>query len=180
MHINSTLQPLWNQVWKFLPGCFSNGYHLTGGSMHIRSGAFGFGRYGLGCLPATSPFSEPQRHGSEVPSAWCGGTETTHRHSVTHTRETAELSKHIWTLKDNNINHTISWNILARAKPYNSANKRCNLCLLQKFIIIRQPERSTLNKRNELVSSCRHRNKVLLRSNWQYPRGNTLGTTLII
>ena len=78
-----------------------------------------------------------------------------------HSRNVTELSKHIWTLKDNNIDHTISWNILARAKPYNSANKRCNLWLLEKFIIIRQPERSTLNKRNELVSSCRHRNKVL-------------------
>ena len=59
----------------------------------------------------------------------------------------------------------ISWNILARAKPHNSANRRCNLCLLEKFIVIRQPERSTLNKRNELVSLCRHRNKALLRYN---------------
>ena len=76
-----------------------------------------------------------------------------------HSRNSSELSKHMWDFKDNNIAHTISWNILA------SANKRCNLCLLEKFIIICQPERSTLNKRNELVSSCRHRNKSLLRYN---------------
>ena len=59
MHINSTLESLWNQFWKFLGGCFSNRYLTKGGSIHIRSGDFGFGRYGLGRLQATSPFSEP-------------------------------------------------------------------------------------------------------------------------
>lgn len=80
----------------------------------------------------------------------------------------AERSNHIWTLKDNNIAHIISWNILASARPYNTANKRCNLCLREKVIIIRQPERFTLNKTNKLVSSCPQRNKALLRSNWHY------------
>ena len=51
MHINSTLEPLWNQFWKFLGGCFSNRYLIKGD--------IGFGRYGLGRLQATSPFSEP-------------------------------------------------------------------------------------------------------------------------
>ena len=59
MYINSTLESLWNQFWKFLGGCFSNRYLIKGGSIHIRSGDFGFGRYGLGRLQATSPFSEP-------------------------------------------------------------------------------------------------------------------------
>ena len=76
-----------------------------------------------------------------------------------------ELSKYVWSLKDNNINHIITWQIIARAKPYSSASKRCNLCLLEKFIIIREPHRCTLNKRNELVSCCRHRKKSLQRSN---------------
>ena len=51
MHINSMLEPLWNQFWKFLGGCFSNRYLIKGD--------IGFGRYGLGRLQATSPFSEP-------------------------------------------------------------------------------------------------------------------------
>ena len=51
MHINSTLEPLWNQFWKFLGGCFSNRYLIKGD--------IGFGRYGLGRLQAMSPFSEP-------------------------------------------------------------------------------------------------------------------------
>ena len=72
----------------------------------------------------------------------------------------------IKSLKDNNINHVITWQVIARAKPYNSASKRCNLCLLEKFIVIREPHRCTLNKRNELVSGCRHKKKSLQRSNW--------------
>ena len=44
------------------------------------------------------------------------------------------------------------------------SSKRCNLCLKEKFLIIYRPKLSTLNKRNELVSSCRHRNKALLRN----------------
>ena len=80
-------------------------------------------------------------------------------------RNSTELSKHIWTLKDNNIEHLISWRILASHSPYNNSSKRCNLCLKEKLLIICRPELSTLNKRNELVSSCRHRNKTLLRNN---------------
>ena len=80
-------------------------------------------------------------------------------------RNSTELSKHIWTLKDNNIEHFISWRILASHSPYNSSSKSCNLCLKEKLLIICRPELSTLNKRNELVSSCRHRNKTLLRNN---------------
>ena len=75
-----------------------------------------------------------------------------------------ELSKHIWTLKDNCIDHFISWRILSSHSPYSSASKRCNLCLEEKFLIICQPDLSTLNKHNELVSSCHHRNKALLRN----------------
>ena len=81
-----------------------------------------------------------------------------HTASFRHTRlrNSTELSKHIWTHKDSNIKHFISWRILSSSSPYNSASKRCNLCLKEKFLIICRPELSTLNNRNELVSSCRH------------------------
>ena len=59
----------------------------------------------------------------------------------------------------------ISWRILALHSPYNTSSKRFNLCLKEKLLIICRLELSTLNKRNELVSSCRHRNKTLLRNN---------------
>ncbi|KAL9959196.1 hypothetical protein ACROYT_G036291 [Oculina patagonica] len=80
-------------------------------------------------------------------------------------RNSTELSKHIWTLKDNNIDHSISWRIISSCSSYNSSSKRCNLCLKEKLLIICRPDLSSLNKRNELVSSCRHRNKALLCNN---------------
>lgn len=80
-------------------------------------------------------------------------------------RNSTELSKHIWQLKDKNIDHKITWRILARARPYSNASKRCNLCLMEKFIIICKTGTGTLNRRNELVSSCRHRIKSLQRNN---------------
>ena len=33
-------------------------------------------------------------------------------------RNSTELSKHVWSLKDNNIEHEITWQIVCLAKPY--------------------------------------------------------------
>ena len=73
-----------------------------------------------------------------------------------------ELSKHIWQLKSKQ-QHTIKWKILAKAKPYSNLTKRCNLCTTEKHFIITKPELATLNKRNELISTCRHRRKFIRR-----------------
>ena len=90
-----------------------------------------------------------------------------HTASFRHTkhRNCTELSKHVWSLKDSNIDYSISWRIISSSSSYNSSSKRCNLCLKEKFLIICRPDLSSLNKRNELVSSCRHRNKALLCNN---------------
>ena len=81
-------------------------------------------------------------------------------------KNSTELSKHIWTLKNDNIDYSISWRVLSSSSPYNSFSKRCNLCLKEKFLITCPPHLSSLNKRNELVSSCWHRNKALLCNSW--------------
>ena len=54
--------------------------------------------------------------------------------------------------------------ILKRAKSYSNITKRCNLCLWEKFFIICKPDMATLNRRNELVSTCRHASKFLLKN----------------
>ena len=76
-----------------------------------------------------------------------------------------ELSKHLWQLKDQKKDFTISWKILAKAKSYTNLTKRCNLCNTEKFYIIYKPDTATLSKRNELVSTCRHKRKFLLKFN---------------
>jgi hypothetical protein len=77
-------------------------------------------------------------------------------------RNSTELSKYIWNLKNNNISYSIRWKILKRAKSYSNASKRCNLCIWEKYFIICKPDIATLNRRNELVSTCRHANKFLI------------------
>ena len=57
------------------------------------------------------------------------------------------------------VGDIINWKILKRARCYNPASDRCNLCLWEKYSITFEPTMATLNKRNELVSSCRHYKK---------------------
>ena len=77
-------------------------------------------------------------------------------------RNSTTLSQVIWKLKDSNIPHTISWSIISKAKAYTPASKSCHLCLKEKYFIICQPSKSSLNTRNELASECRHHKRHLL------------------
>ena len=77
-------------------------------------------------------------------------------------KNATELSKYIWNLKDQKIEYKIKWRKVKQAKPYSNTNKKCNLCLWEKFFIICRPTMATLNKRNELISCCRHSKKFLL------------------
>ena len=79
-------------------------------------------------------------------------------------KNATELSKHIWKLKESNLEYNIEWSIIGKAKPYSNTNKRCSLCIQEKFIIICKPNLATLNRRNELISTCRHNNKFLLKN----------------
>ena len=72
------------------------------------------------------------------------------------------LAKHIWKLKDNKENYKISWSIISSASAYNNISKRCNLCLTEKLHIIKADKACNLNRRNELISKCRHENKYFL------------------
>ena len=74
------------------------------------------------------------------------------------------LVKHVWKLKDKNVDYKIKWKIIKQAKPYSNNSNRCNLFLWEKYFILCHPSLAALNKRNELVSSCRHANKFLLRN----------------
>lgn len=103
---------------------------------------------------------------------YIGLTETTfktryanHKMSFNHEkhRHNTELSKYIWQLKERDKAYSITWRILARASPYNPATKRCNLCIAEKYFIIYKHTMGTLNKRDELTSTCRHAGKYSLR-----------------
>ena len=76
-------------------------------------------------------------------------------------RNATELSKHIWSLKDTKTEFTMTWKVMARARPYSNATKRCNLCITEKFFIICESQAGTLNKRN--VLACHHTTKYLIK-----------------
>ena len=67
-------------------------------------------------------------------------------------QNSTELSKHIWNLKERNLNYKIKWKILSHAPHYSNRTKRCNLCITEKYFIICKPKAVTLNKKNELVN----------------------------
>ena len=74
-----------------------------------------------------------------------------------------KLSKHIWSLKDENKDFDIKWFILKKSSGYSIISKQCNLCLLGKLVICNFKEKDRLlNKRLDLVSKCRHENKYML------------------
>ena len=73
------------------------------------------------------------------------------------------LSKYVWKLKDEKIPFNITWNIHARAFPRGPGAKHCDICVTEKYHILKAEQSSSLNSRRELLSKCRHRGKYLLK-----------------
>ena len=73
---------------------------------------------------------------------------------------TPTLFKHIWDLKNQGKRYDLEWESIDRAGPFNPTTRKCRLCQIEKYYIL--PEGATLNKRQELYNTCRHRLKDLL------------------
>ena len=90
----------------------------------------------------------------------------------------SKLSLEFWDLKDSGFDidryKDISFQILKKCAPYQAGDKKCNLCLTEKLLIMKN-EKNVINKRDEFVSKCRHRLKFMLR-NFR-PRRGTRGET---
>jgi len=90
-----------------------------------------------------------------------------HKKSFSHEKheKDTELSKYVWEMRRNNIEPIITWSIAKETTGYNAINKTCNLCLSEKFLILNFKDKpNLLNKRNEIVSKCRHQTKFTLSS----------------
>ena len=79
---------------------------------------------------------------------------------ISHINDT-ELSKYLWMLKANGTDYHLKWSIKSYAFQYKCGTRRCDLCLTEKMIIALADQKE-LNKRTELISKCRHRNKFIL------------------
>ena len=71
------------------------------------------------------------------------------------------LSRYLWKLKESGIKYSIKGSVMQRARAYRSGLRQCNLCLAEKLCILNADKRFLLNKKSELISSCRHKNKFL-------------------
>ena len=79
---------------------------------------------------------------SNPPQTYIGHTEGTfklrynnHKSSFNckSKKYSTRLSEHIWHLKENKVNYSVSWKIIKKAKSFNPASNRCNLCNWEKF-----------------------------------------------
>ena len=77
-------------------------------------------------------------------------------------KNNTRLSTHIWKLKEENKPYDIDWEILDRAGTHNPVSKKCRLCLKEIYYIMFRPDSASLNSRNELFNTCRHRKQKLL------------------
>ena len=87
---------------------------------------------------------------------------------LNHKKSATTLSEFIWKLKESKTEYMyhLSWDVIERAQPYSAATNRCNLCIAEKYFILKT--KTSLNKRREIFSSCPHRKKHLLQ-NYQWP-----------
>ena len=78
---------------------------------------------------------------------------------------TTALSSHIWDLKRKGINYKLSWKIIDRGQQYSPISGICALCTCEKYQILFNPERGTLNKKTEIFGHCLHKSSKLLIKN---------------
>ncbi|MCP3849480.1 MAG: hypothetical protein GY694_04465 [Gammaproteobacteria bacterium] len=70
------------------------------------------------------------------------------------------LSKYLW---ENNANTTpnIEWKILKKCKTFEKGQTKCDLCLSEKFFIIKNLKKPNLiNKRTDIGNKCIHKRKT--------------------
>ena len=79
-------------------------------------------------------------------------------------KHNTKVSTKYWNLKMKQLNPQIPWKIKGIYKSYILTSKRCNLCLTEKLEILDDPDKNLLNKRSEVISQCRHRNKYRLKT----------------
>ena len=77
-------------------------------------------------------------------------------------KKNTELAKHIWQLKNKKTTFNIKWEIIKKVPHLKPGERKCRLCLTEKYYIATNKSDKMLNTRSELTSRCRHMNKFYL------------------
>ena len=97
------------------------------------------------------------------PKTYIGSCSTTfkerfgnHKQSIENKdySEQTSLSKECWKIKDAGGEPTVSWKIAKLCRPCTPMS--CDLCTSEKLLIAKYEEKNLINKKNEMVSKCRH------------------------
>ena len=80
-------------------------------------------------------------------------------------KNSTALAAHIWKIKNANQKYEIIWKIIDATKETKNGQKQCRLCLKESLAILKRKD-DCLNQRNEILNTCRHTRKFLLK-NWK-------------
>ena len=75
------------------------------------------------------------------------------------------LSHYLWKLREKEVESEVKFSIAALARPYTMETKKCQLCNMEKTLIACQDQAKALNRRGEIMTRCRHRDRYIL-TNW--------------
>ena len=93
-------------------------------------------------------------------------------------RKETTLSEHIWSIKDQNLNYNLTWKIIEKTSGFNPITLQCKICLSEIYHILNpttNPNQTSLNKRLETFSCCRHLKKYTLqKAQFYYLKGGSL------
>ena len=87
-----------------------------------------------------------------------------HRSDTRHqgNRHNTCLADHIWCLKEQGKVFETKWSLVERASPFNPTTRKCGVCLKEKSHILYNRTGASLNNRNDIFNTCRHRTQKLL------------------
>ena len=78
-------------------------------------------------------------------------------------RNNTSLSTYVWELKEQGKTPKIKWSIVKTCNNYIAGQRKCDLCLHEKLVILKNSKNvDCLNVRSELMSKCKHKYKWLL------------------
>ena len=109
--------------------------------------------------------SDLRNYGTKIYKGICSTTWKerfgNHKKAFNHEeyKKDSELSKEIWRIKEMGGNFSIKWSKDSQHPSYKPEIGKCSLCDNEKLAIALFKGKNLLNKRNEIISRCRHRFK---------------------
>ena len=114
--------------------------------------------------------SDLNNYGTKIYKGICSTTFKerlgNHKKAFNHERYEldSELSKEVWRIKRKGGQFYIKWEKDRNHASYKPETRRCSLCDYEKLAIALYEGDNLINKRNEIISRCRHRLKYKLKN----------------